>query len=117
MMRVKRTTYAPMMRNDEMIKLSQETKQIIRNLQEENIKKSKLADEYAKIIQGIKKEYQSLNNEKRQLEDFLRKQEEQKQKIKYEEQIKEGAKQMELYSKLMGLQKRRQKRKENVLRK
>ena len=83
-MRVKRTTYAPMMRNDDMIKLTQETKQIICNLPEENIKKSRLADEYAKINQGIKKEYQSLNNEKKQLEDFLRKQEEQKQKIKYE---------------------------------
>ena len=54
-MRVKRTTYGPMMRNDEMIKVSQEIKQIIRNLQEKNIKKSKLADEYSKIIQGIKK--------------------------------------------------------------
>ena len=70
-----------MMRNDEMIKLSEEIKQITRNLQEENIKKSKLSDEYAKLIQGVKKEYQSLNNEKRQLEDFLRKQEEQNQKI------------------------------------
>ena len=88
MMRVKRTTYSPMMRNDEMIKLSQEIKQIIRNLQEENIKKSKLSDEYAKIIQGIKKEYQSLNDEKRQLEDFLRKQEERKQEIKYEKKNK-----------------------------
>ena len=87
-MRVKRTTYSPMMRNDEMIKLSQKVKQIIRNLQEENIKKSKLSNEYAKIIQGIKKEYQSLNDEKRQLEDFLRKQEEQKQKIKYEKKNK-----------------------------
>ena len=87
-MRVKRTTYSPMMRNDEMIKLSQEIKQIIRNLQEENMKKSKLSDEYAKIIQGIKKEYQSLNDEKRQLEDFLRKQEERKQKIKYEKKNK-----------------------------
>ena len=116
-MRVKRTTYAPIMRNDEMIKLSQEIKQIIRNLQEKNIRKSKLADKYVKIIQGIKKEYQSLNNEKRQLEGFPRKQEKQKQKIKYEKQIKEGAKQMELSSRLMALQKRRQKRKENALRK
>ena len=56
-----------------------------------------------------------MNNEKRQLEDFLRKQEEQKQKIKYEKQIKEGAKQMELYSKLMALQKIRQKRKEKKM--
>ena len=37
-----------MMRNDDMIKLSQEIKQIIRNLQEENIKKSKLADKILK---------------------------------------------------------------------
>ena len=104
------------MGNDDMIKLSQEIKQINRNLQEGNIKKNKLADKYAKIIQWLKKECQLLNNnDKRQLEDFLRKQEEQKQKIKYEKQIKEGAKQMELYSKLMALQKRRQKRKEKKM--
>ena len=50
-MRAKRTTYALMMGNDDMIKLSQEIKQINRNLQEGNIKKNKLADKYAKIIQ------------------------------------------------------------------
>ena len=43
--------------------------------------------------------------------DFLKKQEEEKQKIKYEKQIKEQAKQMELYSKMLAMQNRRQKRK------
>ena len=107
MMHVKRTTYALMLRNDEIIKLSQEIKQIIRNLQEENIKKSMLTDEWAKIFQGIKKEYQLLNNKKRQLEDFVRKQEGQNQKIKHEKQIKEGAK---LYSKLTALHKRKKRK-------
>ena len=106
MMHVKRTTYALMLRNDEIIKLSQEIKQIIRNLQEENIKKSMLTDEWAKIFQGIKKEYQLLNNKKRQLEDFVRKQG-QNQKIKHEKQIKEGAK---LYSKLTALHKRKKRK-------
>ena len=41
-MRVKRTTYAPMIRNDDVLNLSQEIKQIIQNLQEENRKKDKL---------------------------------------------------------------------------
>ena len=50
MMHVNRTTYAPMVRNDDVVKLSQKIKQIIQNLQEENKKKSKLADEYAKLI-------------------------------------------------------------------
>ena len=55
-MRVKRTTYAPMIRNDDVLKLSQEIKLIIQNLQKENRKKDKLADEYAKLIQGFKRE-------------------------------------------------------------
>ena len=41
-MRVKRTTYASMIRNDDVLNLSQEIKQIIQNLQEENRKKDKL---------------------------------------------------------------------------
>ena len=55
-MRVKRTTYAPMIRNDDVLKLSLEIKLIIQNLQKENRKKDKLADEYAKLIQGFKRE-------------------------------------------------------------
>ena len=67
MMRVKRTTYAPMIRNDDVLKLSQEIKLIIQNLQKENRKKDKLADEYAKLIQGFKREreYQSVIAEKK----------------------------------------------------
>ena len=61
MMRVKRTTYAPMIRNDDVLKLSQEIKLIIQNLQKENRKKDKLADEYAKLIQGFKRERESTN--------------------------------------------------------
>ena len=41
-MRVKRTTYAPMIRNDDVLNLNQEIKQIIQNLKEENRKKDKL---------------------------------------------------------------------------
>ena len=76
MMRVKRTTYAPMIRNDNVLKLSQEIKLIIQNLQKENRKKDKLADEYAKLIQGFKREreYQSVIAErKKKINRFLKK--------------------------------------------
>ena len=57
-MRVKRTTYAPMNGNDEMIKLSQEIKQIIRNLQGENGERGKASSRtnMLKLFKELKKE-------------------------------------------------------------
>ena len=103
-----------MIRNDNVLKLSQEIKLIIQNLQKENRKKDKLADKYAKLIQGFKRERVPISycrKKKKKLTDFLKKQEEEKQKIKYEKQIKKRTKQMELYSKMLAIQNRRQKRK------
>ena len=75
MMRVKRTTYAPMIRNDDVLKLSQEIKLIIQNLQKENRKKDKLADEYAKLIQGFKRERVPISycRKKKKINRFLKK--------------------------------------------
>ena len=41
-------------------------------------KKDKVLNEYAKIIQSLKKEYQTVYTEKNKLKDFLRKQEDRK---------------------------------------
>ena len=111
MMRAKRTTYAARVADDEVAKLSRDIKQLIQHLQEGNRKKNKLVDKYAKLIQGPKREYQSVIAKKKQLTKFLKKQEEENQKIKYEKQIKERPKKMELYSKMLAMQNRRQKRK------
>ena len=64
-MRVKRRTYAARAADDEVAKLSRDIKQVIQHLQEENRKRDKLADEYAKLIQGLKREYQSVIAEKK----------------------------------------------------
>ena len=64
MMRVKRTTYVASAADDEVAELSRDIKQIIQHLQKENRKKDKLIDEYAKLIHGLKRDYQSVIAEK-----------------------------------------------------
>ena len=67
-MRVKRTTYATRAGDDEIAKVSLEIKQIIKQLQ-----KDKVLGEYAKIIQSLKREYQTVYTEKKQIERFFKK--------------------------------------------
>ena len=68
-MRVKRTTYATRADDDEIAKLSLEIKQVIKQLQDD----LKALDEYAKMIQSLKREYQTVYNEKKQIERFFKK--------------------------------------------
>ena len=108
-MRVKRATYATRPGNDEIVKLSLEIKVVLKKLQEDlKKKKDKVLDYYAKMIQSLKREYQIVHAEKNKLKDFLKKQEEEKQRTKQESLIKEHAKQMDLYSKMLAMQKRKQ---------
>ena len=72
-MRVKRTTYAARAAENEVAKLIRDIKQLIQHLQEENRKKNKLVDKYAKLIQGPKREYQSVIAEKKTIDKFLKK--------------------------------------------
>ena len=64
------------------------------------------------MIRSLKREYQAVSTEKSRLKDFLKKQEEGKQKAEQESLIKKHAKQMDLYSKMLAMQNRRQKKKE-----
>ena len=109
MMQVKRTTYASMVANDEVAKLSPDIKKVIQHLQEE-IKKGKTVNEYAKLIQSLKREYQAVSAEKNKLQDFFKKQEKEKQKVEQKSLMKQHAKQIDLYNKMLAVQKRRQKK-------
>ena len=62
-------------------------------------KKDKVLNEYAKIIQSLKKEYQTVYTEKNKLKDFLRKQEDRKGE---EQELlrKQHAKQKDIYSRM-----------------
>ena len=66
-MRIRRKTYAAGPRNDEIQKISLEIKQVIKQLQDEALKKDKLQHEHVKIIHGLKREYQNLKAEKNRL--------------------------------------------------
>ena len=98
-MRVKRTTYGPRSGNDEITNLSLEIKQIIKQLQE-GLKKNKMKikikikilDDYAKAIQNLKGEYQTVSAEKKQVERFFTKKEQEKQRAKQNSLIKQHAK-------------------------
>ena len=67
------------------------------------------------MIQSLKREYQAVSTEKSRLKDFLKKQEEGKQKAEQESLIKKHAKQMDLYSKMLAMQNRRQKKEKNMI--
>ena len=58
MLKVKRTTYGSLSKGNELTKLTKEIKQAIRKIEKE--KKKKTINDYAKLIQSIKKEYQKL---------------------------------------------------------
>ena len=62
-------------------------------------KKDKVLNEYAKIIQSLKIEYQTVYTEQNKLKDFLRKQEDRKGE---EQELlrKQHAKQKDIYSRM-----------------
>ena len=59
MLKVKKTTYGSLPKNNELTKLTTEIKQAIQKIEEKN-KKNKTINDNAKLIQLIKKEYQKL---------------------------------------------------------
>ena len=62
MLQVKRTTYVPSPnRNEEFAKLRTEIKQAIKKLVEDHQKILKNRDDYVKVIQQVKKEYQAIS--------------------------------------------------------
>ena len=63
------------------------------------------------MIQNLKREYQEVSTEKIRLKDFFKKQEEEKQKAEEESLLKKHAKQLDLYSKMLAMKNRRQKKK------
>ena len=74
MLKVKRTTYGSIPKNNELTRFTAEIKQAIQNVEEKKNKKKKTTiNDYAKLIQSLKKEYQKLALEnyllKKKLED------------------------------------------------
>ena len=65
------------------------------------------------MIQNLKREYQEVSTEKIRLKDFFKKQEEEKQKAEEESLLKKHAKQLDLYSKMLAMKNRRQKKNKN----
>ena len=55
MLKVKKTTYRSLPKNNELTKLTIEIKQAIQKIEEEKNKKNKTINDYAKLIQSIKK--------------------------------------------------------------
>ena len=64
-MQVKRTTYTIRAGDDEIAKLSLEIKQFIKQLTDDLKKKGKVLDEYAKMIQSLKRKYQTVYTKKK----------------------------------------------------
>ena len=55
MLKVKKTTYGSIPKNNELTKLTAEIKQPIQKTEEEKNKQNKTINDYAKLIQSIKK--------------------------------------------------------------
>ena len=67
MLKVKKTIYGSLPKNNELAKLTTEIEQAIQKIEEKNkkkqnkqTKKTKTINDYVKLIQSIKKEYQKL---------------------------------------------------------
>ena len=60
MLKVKKTTYGTIPKNNELTKQTAEIKQATKKIEEEKNKKSKTIINYAELIQSINKEYQKL---------------------------------------------------------
>ena len=63
MLKVKKTTYGAIPKNNERLKLTSDIKHAIQKIEEEKNGKNKTISDYAKLIQSIKKEYQRLTLE------------------------------------------------------
>ena len=63
MLKVKKTTYGAIPKNNERLKLTSDIKHAIQKIEEEKNGKNKTITDYAKLIQSIKKEYQRLTLE------------------------------------------------------
>ena len=59
MLKIKKTTYGSLPKNNELTKLTTEIKQAILKIEEEKNKKNKTINDYAKLIQSIKKNTRS----------------------------------------------------------
>ena len=59
MLKIKKTTYGSLPKNNELTKLTTEIKQAIQKIEEEKNKKNKTINDYAKLIQSIKKNTRS----------------------------------------------------------
>ena len=59
MLKIKKTTYGSLPKNNELTKLTTEIKQAIQKIEEEKNKKNKAINDYAKLIQSIKKNTRS----------------------------------------------------------
>ena len=60
MLKVKKTTCSAMPKNNELLKLTPDIKHAIKKIYEEKNRKNKTINDYAILIQSIKKEYQRL---------------------------------------------------------
>ena len=69
-------------------------------------KKDKVLDEYVKMIQSLKREYQTVYTEKNKLKDFLRKREKDRKREEQELLRRQHAKQMDIYSRMIAAQKK-----------
>ena len=87
MMRVKKTQY-PKITDDDISKLSTDIKNFVTKMKTEIKEKYKIINEYAKIINGTKNEYQKLYAENIIYRDKLKQQKEHDQQ-KYEQQTTE----------------------------
>ena len=59
MLKIKKTTYGSLPKNNELTKLTTEIKQAIQKIEEEKNKTNKTINDYAKLIQSIKKNTRS----------------------------------------------------------
>ena len=59
MLKIKKTTYGSLPKNNELTKLTTEIKQAILKIEEEKNKKNKTINDYVKLIQSIKKNTRS----------------------------------------------------------
>ena len=63
MLKVKKATYHALPKNNELLKLTSDIKHTIQKIEEEKNRKNKTINDYEKLIQSIKKEYQRLLNQ------------------------------------------------------
>ena len=78
-------------------------------------KKDKVLDEYVKMIQSLKREYQTVYTEKNKLKDFLRKREKDRKREEQELLRRQHAKQIDIYSRMIAAQKKDKTLKEVIM--